>query len=202
MIRPQGAREEEIARFSLSVQILSSSLQVTEYTMAATPTSGSGTSTTTERILFYHRQDPYYEFTNFFASKIFLDGFSWPTTEHYFQAAKFDDADLKRQIRECGGPGKAAEMGRNKAYSKLLRKDWDTYRLEAMMIALRAKFTQHAELKKLLLSTGEAELVEDSPKDSFWGIGPLGDGKNQLGVLLMKLRAELAEQANAPSSSL
>ena len=34
-------------------------------------------------------------------------------------------------------------------------------------------------------------IVEDSPKDSFWGWGPNRDGKNQLGKLWMKLREEL-----------
>ena len=34
-------------------------------------------------------------------------------------------------------------------------------------------------------------IVEDSPKDSFWGWGPNRDGENQLGKLWMKLREEL-----------
>jgi predicted NAD-dependent protein-ADP-ribosyltransferase YbiA (DUF1768 family) len=33
-------------------------------------------------------------------------------------------------------------------------------------------------------------LVEDSPKDDFWGWGPNKDGCNQLGKVWMKLRGE------------
>lgn len=41
-------------------------------------------------IKFYHSHNPYYEFTNFYKGKpIVIDGISWKTTEHYFQAQKF-----------------------------------------------------------------------------------------------------------------
>jgi hypothetical protein len=38
-----------------------------------------------------------------------------------------------------------------------------------MYAALRAKFTQHAGPRAMLLSLGGAELVESSPHDTFWG---------------------------------
>jgi ribA/ribD-fused uncharacterized protein len=62
-----------------------------------------------------------------------------------------------------------------------------------MMTALRAKFTQHAKLKRLLLSTGDKILIEHTTNDSYWGDGGDGSGKNRLGHLLMELRAELKE---------
>ena len=43
-------------------------------------------------------------------------------------------------------------------------------------------------LRKKLLQTEDYLIVEDSPKDSFWGWGPNRDGENQLGKLWMKLR--------------
>ena len=60
-----------------------------------------------------------------------------------------------------------------------------------MLDALRAKFTQHEELKATLLGTGDAILVEHTANDSYWGDGGDGSGKNRLGQLLMKLREEL-----------
>ena len=60
-----------------------------------------------------------------------------------------------------------------------------------MFKALQAKFTQHKDLKELLLSTKNRELVEHSPFDSYWGDGGDGLGKNKLGILLMKLRKDL-----------
>jgi hypothetical protein len=59
-----------------------------------------------------------------------------------------------------------------------------------MRKAIRAKFDQHPNLKQLLMSTGNAILMENSPYDDYWGIGPHGDGSNWLGHLLMELREE------------
>lgn len=59
--------------------------------------------------------------------------------------------------------------------------------------ALWCKFTQHSDLKAELLSTGDAELVEDSDKDAFWGVGADRRGRNELGKALERLRAKLRE---------
>jgi len=41
---------------------------------------------------FYEMSEPYYAFTNFYAgTPIVIGGKSWPTSEHYFQAMKFND---------------------------------------------------------------------------------------------------------------
>mgnify|MGYP002520092451 CR=1 FL=1 len=58
---------------------------------------------------------------------------------------------------------------------------------------LRLKLEQNPYVKKKLLQTGDYLIVEDSPKDDFWGWGPNRDGNNQLGKLWMKLREELDE---------
>jgi len=60
-----------------------------------------------------------------------------------------------------------------------------------MDLALWHKFTQHESLMKELLSTDDAELIEDSDKDSFWGIGADRRGQNELGKALERLRARL-----------
>lgn len=63
-----------------------------------------------------------------------------------------------------------------------------------MREAIRFKFTNHEDIKEILLSTGEDELVEDSPIDYYWGIGADGTGKNMLGKLLMELRTDLMKK--------
>ena len=40
-----------------------------------------------------------------------------------------------------------------------------------MYEAVKAKFTQHAELRRLLLGTGDAKLVEHTALDAYWGDG-------------------------------
>ena len=65
-----------------------------------------------------------------------------------------------------------------------------------MREVLRAKYTQHEDLRTLLLSTGEARLVEscrtDNPVNRTWG-EVKGKGLNMLGVLLMEIRTELRQ---------
>jgi hypothetical protein len=58
----------------------------------------------------------------------------------------------------------------------------------------RLKFTQHPHLRALLLSTGDALLVEHTENDSCWGDGGDGSGKNRLGQILMRVRDELLAQ--------
>jgi hypothetical protein len=56
---------------------------------------------------------------------------------------------------------------------------------------VRAKFTQHWDLKQKLLETGDEELIEGNTwGDTFWGVFN-GTGKNILGQILMEVRNEL-----------
>ena len=68
-----------------------------------------------------------------------------------------------------------------------------------MRDAVRAKFTQHDDLRALLLSTGDAMLVEHTENDDYWGDGGDGSGRNMLGQILMQIRTEL-RQGPQPSS--
>jgi len=63
-----------------------------------------------------------------------------------------------------------------------------------MAEALLAKFSQHADLKKVLLSTGTAKILEKTTGDYYWGIGTKGTGKNMLGILLMELRGKFQKE--------
>jgi predicted NAD-dependent protein-ADP-ribosyltransferase YbiA (DUF1768 family) len=46
-------------------------------------------------------------------------------------------------------------------------------------------------LRSLLLQTGDAEIIEHTKNDKYWGDGGNGSGKNRLGELLMELRTKL-----------
>ena len=148
------------------------------------------------RILFYRISEPYGEFSNFAPCPVKLKGHTWPTTEHYFQAQKFSGTEHEHDIRKTKSPMIAARLGRSRKLP--LRKDWDSAKDNVMREALRAKFTQHADLRALLLGTGDAILVEHTEKDNYWGDAGNGTGKNRLGQLLMELREQLhAEQVPA-----
>ena len=65
------------------------------------------------------------------------------------------------------------------------------------MRTLYVKFTQHDRLMKLLLDTGDRNLVEHTGRDSYWGDRGDGSGQNKLGKLLMRLREEFRKEIEA-----
>lgn len=64
-------------------------------------------------IHFYSTTGEYGCFSNFAAFPIKLDGKLWSTSEHYFQAQKFEDADYREKIRKANSPMLAARLGRD-----------------------------------------------------------------------------------------
>jgi len=155
------------------------------------------------RILFYHASDPYYGFTNFSPDPVEYKGKLYPTSEHLFQALKFMDRrpELAEHIRTCSTRPRVV-FDETHRFNPEVRPDWLKIRIQMMDLAIFYKFTQNAQLKEELLSTGDAELVEDSDKDAFWGVGPDGNGENQLGKALERLRAKLRDSSpsNRPLS--
>jgi N-glycosidase YbiA len=145
-----------------------------------------------EPIHFYSTKGPYGAFSNFSAHRLFLKEKTWRTTEHYFQAQKFAGTPHEEEIRRVESPMIAARLGRDR--KKPLRPDWEHVKDDIMREALRAKFTQHKDLRELLLATGEATLVEHTANDRYWADGGDGSGLNRLGVLLMELRTAFRDE--------
>lgn len=143
-------------------------------------------------IYFYSTRDEHGYMSNFSAHSVVLDGKRWATTEHYFQAQKFAGTEHEEHVRKAKSPKQAAEIGRDR--NRPLRKDWESVKDDIMRKAVRAKFTQHEDLRQNLLATGEEKLVENTSNDHYWGCGTTGTGKNMLGIILMEIRAELQKE--------
>lgn len=143
-------------------------------------------------IFFYKVQDPYGCFSNFSLHSIDLQGQTWPTSEHYYQAQKYRGTShqaLCDQIRQAPTPEAAAALGRNPAYP--IQPDWDVIKPKIMYAAVRQKFLTYPAIQAELLSTGDELIVENSPFDAYWGCGADGNGRNQLGKILMQVRQEI-----------
>ena len=148
-------------------------------------------------IYFYStREQPYGCFSNFSWHGFELDGAWWATSEHYFQAQKFINTDRPwfNKIREVKTPKEAAKMGRDRSHP--LRTDWERVKDEIMQQAVLQKFKTHADIREILLATGNELIVENSPIDYYWGCGKDGSGKNRLGEILMTVREILRQQQN------
>ncbi len=141
-------------------------------------------------IKFYSVTEEYGEFSNFAAYPIKLNGKKWPTSEHYFQAMKFESTKDQKDILNAKTPMEAARKGRDR--KRKLRRSWESMKDNVMREAVHAKFSQHNDLKELLLSTGGAKLIEHTDNDNYWGDGGDGKGKNMLGRILMSIRDKLA----------
>jgi N-glycosidase YbiA len=146
-------------------------------------------------IRFYSVSAEYGELSNFALYSITLKGKRWPTSEHYFQAQKFVEARDQEEIRNANTPMLAARWGRDR--KRKLRRDWERVKIGVMREAVEAKFRQHDELRALLLATGNARLIEHTENDDFWGDGGDGSGRNELGRILMAVRARLREESEA-----
>jgi N-glycosidase YbiA len=105
---------------------------------------------------------------------------------------KFEGHAYVEEIRQAPHPDKAKLMGQTRSVP--LRADWEAVKEKVMLEALEAKFSQHAELKELLLSTGNKLIVERTKNDSYWGDGGDYSGKNRLGYCLMQVRNKLSSQ--------
>jgi ribA/ribD-fused uncharacterized protein len=196
---PRTPRGSHAHRASL-VQRPSTSPQPSPLTTRPTPHSSTTISDgKPNKILFYHAHDPHYGFTNFSSDPIDYNGRKYPTSEHLFQSLKFMERrpELAEHIRTCSTRPRVV-FDEAHRFSPEVRSDWLQVRIEMMDLVLWHKFSQNRHLKEELLSTGDAELVEDSDKDSFWGIGVDRKGQNQLGKALVRLRTKLRdEQSNS-----
>jgi hypothetical protein len=145
-------------------------------------------------IVFYStREIPYGCFSNFSAHPFTLDNQRWRTSEHYFLAMKFyPHWDHITAIREMHSPMQAARAGRSRA--RPLRPDWEDAKDDIMRRAVMAKFEAHADIRDILLGTGDEDLIENTTTDHYWGCGSTGTGKNMLGIILMETRTILRER--------
>jgi len=132
--------------------------------------------------------------SNFYPSIIRIPNSAWqyPTVEHYFQAAKCPRHSNEHEaIMLANTPKDAKMLGRRLK----IRKDWDDIKIGIMLAGLNYKFQTHASLRRKLLDTGDAILVEGNTwNDRFWGASIIEDefiGLNMLGVLLMHVRQKL-----------
>src|SRR5437764_13961979 len=75
-------------------------------------------------INFYSVGGEYGCFSNFSPHPITLNGQTWPTSEHYFQAQKFAGTPDEEEIRLAKSPMIAARMARSR--NRPLRKAWES----------------------------------------------------------------------------
>jgi len=126
-------------------------------------------------------------------------GVIYSTSEHAYQAAKFIESapEVAEEIINSFSAHDAQRIAHEN--KDKICSNWDGKKLQIMEEILREKLKQNPYIQKKLLQTGDYTIVEDSPKDSYWGWGNDMDGYNHLGKLWMKLRQELRKEQNDES---
>ena len=147
-----------------------------------------------EVVGFYPRE--FYVFDNFSSFQVDWRGKRWPTSEHAYQASHFFDTapELVEQIFTARSAHDAYKIA--KANADKAPKNWENIKVGIMEEIVRAKCEQNPYVKQKLLLTLDEEIIEDSPKDSFWGWGKDRNGRNELGKIWMRIRDELRVEGN------
>lgn len=159
------------------------------------PADEPGQDPRTEIRFYRANEKPYGAFSNLFPRPVVFDGCEFPTAEHAYQAGKARKKNVREWILSAPTPSLVA-MAAHGLYTWDIVPNWSEIKFDRMRAVLRAKFTQHEDLAELLISTGDARIVEvgrvANGVNRTWG-EVNGKGLNMLGVLLMEIRAELKQ---------
>jgi hypothetical protein len=154
---------------------------------------------------FYgHRREPDGVFSQWWPCAFAVDGQPYASAEQFMMAGKarlFGDAEALAAILAEPDPAACKRLGRGvRGFDDAA---WARARFDLVVAGNLAKFGQSDHFRAILLATGDAILVEASPRDRIWGIGlgaanPLARdpatwrGRNLLGFALVATRARLA----------
>ncbi len=153
-----------------------------------------------DNIIFTKVALPFGWLGNMAPFKITIHDRVWLTSEALFQARRFAESDpVREKIRAEKSPMGAKMIAKsNKAAMVIVPQSAED--LALMAEVLRLKVEAHPELRKALLDTGDARIIEDCSRRAhgsglFWGAALQPDGswlgENKLGVLWAELRSSL-----------
>lgn len=131
--------------------------------------------------------------SNFYPLKMNIDGRVYYHVEGFYQSHKhaarpdiFDDIANITSPYECKKASRLHEMNEEEL------NEWNLKtKFIIMKRALFIKFSMSKTMYDMLLSTGDAELIEFAPYDECWGDGRNNRGRNMLGKMLMEIRRSL-----------
>lgn len=153
-------------------------------------------------------QNSYRWLSNFWQlDKFVYDNITFETVENFYVAMKVN-RNHKTSVRINQNEIATHEVNSREYISTLapnhakvfgrtltLRHDWDEIKLDVMEFALKIKFNQ-PKMKELLLATRDIEIIElNRWGDVYWGVNLKGEGDNNLGKIIMRIREELKKTA-------
>lgn len=145
-------------------------------------------------IRFYRATGKYGFLSNLYPSPFPFEERVFPCAEAAYQFGKPRQVAVAEWIISAPKPHLMA-IAAHGLFVFDVRENWNDIKVERMKQVLAVKFGQHFwTLGKQLIGTLDADLIEESKSDAFWGVGKKGTGKNMLGVLLMETRSSLRNE--------
>lgn len=137
----------------------------------------------------------YFFLSNFCPSPFVFPDIKYETVEHAFQALKATNQKDHDLVKNSKNPSEAKRYGRRIK----LRDDWEEVKDDYMYCLVKAKFSQNPGQAKMLIETGNAELIEGNTwGDTHFGVcSKTSIGENVLGKILMRVREELKNEENS-----
>jgi len=124
--------------------------------------------------------------SNYFPCPVTYEGRTYGSSEAAYHASKFPPAERDEFTRLDADAAK--KLSRRKPVDAAW---WDERKVRVMREITEAKYRGNPELAAKLLATGNRELEElNWWGDKFWGTVK-GEGRNELGRILMAVRAQL-----------
>ena len=151
-------------------------------------------------ICFHNPDEENGYLSNWYYSDFSIDDVEYTSMEQYMmyqKAIRFQDISIAEEILATQDVARIKELGRSvSGYNDNI---WSGIRQIVVYEGLKAKFAQNDNLRRQLVETQGAILVECAVKDCIWGIGlSMHDpkrlnpeqwrGKNLLGYTLMMVR--------------
>ena len=137
-------------------------------------------------------EEEYEYLSNFYPAKFTLIDIEFSNVEQYFQYMKamfFNDVETANKILQTSSPSIAKSLGRE--IENFDEYEWERKNIQIMYDGVLAKFLQNKDLAYNLLQTGSSLLVEGNQwQDDYWGVVN-GEGQNNLGIILMRVRSIL-----------
>ena len=149
-------------------------------------------------IAFTKVSGPYGWLGNMSPHQIIYNGETYKTAEALFQAMRFSDKEIIDEIRLQKSPMTAKAVAKQNTYYMSIQPLSDVD-IENMKTVVRLKIEQHPNLKKELIDTGVAIIIEDCTYRQqgaglFWGSAKKYNswiGQNVLGNIWMDLREKI-----------
>lgn len=129
--------------------------------------------------------------SNFYEASVEFEGIVYNSAESAYQAQKFKEPSIRAEIAVMT-PSVAKRFAKNIK----LPENWHSDKIIIMYEIVRQKFLNNPMLKKRLVETGSATLIEGNNwGDREWGMvknsAGIFEGKNLLGKILMRIRKEI-----------